>query len=239
MVVALVLMLVLNLWLEAHATDLAAAGRRGMYAQNPNAFAPHPFSFAIWLPIFVGAIGFTLFQALPQYRANPVLDRVGTSMAAGYGLVALTALVALPLSNILVALALLAMVTALYAARGCDAGAGRWLVRAPAGLFTGWLVVATTLNLCQLLTSQGLVIDARLAALLMLGAALAGQDIVRRSGEPAVAVAIIWAFGGILAAHPGEGQLWAAAGIGLLVLAARFQVHRPIAPARPPVAAGP
>lgn len=230
-VATLLLMLFHNLGLDAHATDLAAAGQRGMYAQNPNAFAPHPFSFAIWLPIFLGAIAFALFQALPRNRAHVALDRVGTRLVAGYGLAALTAVVGLPISNIVVTLALVAMAAALYAARTLDDGAGRWLVRAPLGLFTGWLVVATTLNLCQLLTNQGLTIDARPAALLMLGVALAGQDIVRRSGEPAVAIAIIWAFGGIIAAHPGDGLLWAAAGSGLLVLATRLRADLSPVPA--------
>ncbi len=229
-VVALLLMLLLNIGVEADPADLAAQGGKGMYAAYRNAFAPHPFTFAIWLPIFLGAIAFSLFQALPSRQQDPRLRRAGGFAALGYLMVGLTALVPIGLSNIVVTAALAAMVAALYATRAFDSGPERWLARAPTGLFAGWLLVATVLNLCQLLTRAAIRIDGPPAAAMIIGAALAGIDIMRRSREPAVALALIWAFGGIVAARPAEGWIWAGTAAGLLLLGSRFRLPPEPAP---------
>ncbi|MBX9662232.1 hypothetical protein [Novosphingobium sp.] len=207
-VAGLLIMLGLNLGLGADPADLAGEGRTGVYARYPNAFAPHPFTFAIWLPIFAGAAALTIVQARPARRLDAVLDAAGPWAAAAFGLVGLTALTPLGLSNVVVALALGASLAALAAARPCARGADRWLVRAPLGLLAGWLVVATALNLCQLAVMLGVTIGPAVAAVLMIGAGLAGMAITRRSGEPAAVLALIWAGAGILAAHPEEVAIW-------------------------------
>jgi hypothetical protein len=149
-----------------------------------------------------------VFQALRGQRRDAVLDEVGLWAAAAFALVGLTALTPLGLSNIVVALALGASLIALDEARSCGQGAQRWLVRAPLGLLAGWLVVATTLNLCQLAVLQGLEIGPEMAAVLMIAAGIAGAMIARRSGEPVVALALVWAGAGILAARPEEAVIW-------------------------------
>jgi len=207
-VAGLIVMLGLNLGLGPDPVDLAGEGRTGLYARYPNAFAPHPFTFAIWLPIFLGAIALTVFQARRTARHDPVLDEGGTWAAAAFALVGLTALTPLGLSNLVVGLALFASLCALEAARPCARGAARRLVRAPLGLLSGWLVVAVTLNLCQLAVLLGAMIGAPVAAGLMIGAGLFGTVIAMRSGEPVVALALIWAGAGILAARPQEELVW-------------------------------
>lgn len=215
---ATLLMLALNLGPDAAPTDLASQASQGMYARYPNAFAPHPFTFSIWLPIFLGAIASAVHQAAPSRRADPLLDRIGTALAAAYTLVGLTVPAGLGVSNVVVALATAAAAAALRAARPLDHGVPRWAMRAPAGLLTGWLLAATLLNLCQLLTRLGVPITAPRAAVLMAAAALAGRCLVRLSREPTLALALLWALLGIVAAHPEEGAIWAGAGLGFLIL---------------------
>lgn len=218
-IVAAALMLACNLGIDPAPADLEAAGQRGMYAAFPVAFAPHPFTFAIWLPIFLGATAFALYQTLPARRDDPQLDRIGGRAALGYLLVGATAFTPLGPSNLVVAAAFACVAGALLAARPLRAGAGRWLVRAPLGLFAGWLLVATTLNACQLAQSLGIAVEVKAAAVLMIGAALAAMGIARRTAEPMVLVAVLWALAGITAAHPDAGTIWAAWGISLLVIA--------------------
>ncbi|WP_072379681.1 hypothetical protein [Novosphingobium sp. NDB2Meth1] len=229
---AAVLMLACNLGFDPAPTDLEAAGQRGMYAAYPVAFAPHPFTFAIWLPIFVGAIAFAFYQAWPTWRDDPQLDRIGRRAAAGYLLVGGTAFTPLGPSNLVVAAAFVCLAGALLAARPLSAGAGRWLVRAPLGLFAGWLLVATTLNACQLAQSLEVPTGPLAAAALMIGASLAAMVLARRSNEQAVLVAVIWALAGITAANPDAGIIWVAWGTSLLVITTLLRVERDHNPGR-------
>ena len=223
-IATLVAMLALNLGTRDDPTDLARQGREGVFARYPNAFAPHPFTFAIWLPIFAGAIAFTVYQALPTRRTSEVLDRVGRWIAVGYALVALTAVVGLGSSNIVVALAAVAIIMALRAAHALGRGATRWLVRAPIGLFAGWLIVATTLNLCQLAVAFGVGVPPVAAAGLMMLAAVGALVLLRRCAEPAVAIAIIWATSGIVAARPDQPWIWVGSAVTVLMLGSQLGV---------------
>ena len=126
-------------------------------------FVPAGYVFSIWGPIYLAALGFAIFQALPSQQSNPRVAATGwwfaVSCAANglwivfwhYGLYPLT-LVAM--------LTLLASLIVIYlrvnpsGAAPADAPT-RWLVQAPFSLYLGWVSVATIANVSSLLVSLG------------------------------------------------------------------------------------
>jgi len=126
-------------------------------------FVPAGYVFSIWGLIYLAALGFVVFQALPSQQSNLRVAATGwwfalSCVANGlwivfwhYGLYPLT-LVAM--------LTLLASLIALYlrvnpsGARPADAPT-RWLVQAPFSLYLGWVCVATIANVSSLLVWLG------------------------------------------------------------------------------------
>jgi hypothetical protein len=126
-------------------------------------FVPAGYVFSIWGPIYLAALGFAIFQALPSQQSNPRVAATGwwfaVSCAANgvwivfwhYGLYPLT-LVAM--------LTLLASLIVIYLrVNPCGAAPAdaptRWLVQAPFSLYLGWVSVATIANVSSLLVSLG------------------------------------------------------------------------------------
>jgi hypothetical protein len=100
-------------------------------------------------------------------------------------------------------------------------------VRAPLGLYLGWVSVATIANISSALYAAewggwGLTPDVWGAIVLVVGAALALAGLARR-GDCVFAGVFVWAFAGIAVATPSElvriaaGVLAAAIGVGIIV----------------------
>ena len=52
-----------------------AVGR--VSAENPTLVVPADYAFVIWTPIFVLALIYAAYQALPANRENPLLRKIG------------------------------------------------------------------------------------------------------------------------------------------------------------------
>jgi len=50
-------------------------------AENPTLVVPADYAFTVWGPIFALSLAYTVYQALPGQRQNPLLRRVGWFMA--------------------------------------------------------------------------------------------------------------------------------------------------------------
>ena len=128
-------------------------------------FVPAGYVFSIWGLIYLAAIGFSVFQALPSQQSNPRVVATGwwfvlSCMANGlwivfwhYGLYPLTLVAMLTLLASLIAIYIRvnpssAMQTAVDAPT-------RWLVQAPFSLYLGWVSVATIANVSSLLVWLG------------------------------------------------------------------------------------
>lgn len=130
-----------------------------------NYFTPANFAFSIWGLIYLGLTGFTVYQALPPQRDNPMMRRVGY-------LFALTSVLNAGwifawhyeyfLLSVAFMLALLATLLAIYVRldlglptnkRRLDFSnwADRWLVHIPFSLYTAWITVATVANVAGML----------------------------------------------------------------------------------------
>ena len=52
--------------------------------ENPTLVVPGDYAFVIWTPIFLLALVYAVYQALPSNRENPLLRRVGWFSALTY-----------------------------------------------------------------------------------------------------------------------------------------------------------
>ena len=59
-----------------------AVGR--VSAENPTLVVPADYAFVIWTPIFVLALIYAVYQALPVNRQNPLLRKIGWFSALAY-----------------------------------------------------------------------------------------------------------------------------------------------------------
>lgn len=198
------------------------SGGNDIYYAYPTAFSPAPLTFAVWGPIFIGLIAFTVYQALPSQRHDPRLDRLGVPMLLALLANAASPFPAIGYSNLLILAMLLTLVWAyrILLALGPQDRWFRSLVRLPIVMFLTWIGVATVLNTCQWLTSLGLAITPPVASTLVLTTAVAGAVVVALNHEPAIAAVLAWAYLGILAARPDRLAIIAAVATGCLVLVA-------------------
>jgi len=171
-------------------------------------FVPAGYVFSIWSLIYLGLIGFTLYQALPSQRENPLLQKVGWLVALSsllngawiffwqYGVYAM---------SLVVMLALLATLIAIYLrlniGRTAFSTADKWLVSIPFSIYLGWITVATIANISDVLswvgfTGGGIAPQAWVVILLAVGVALAAIAAITRR-DIAYLLVLVWAFAGI------------------------------------------
>lgn len=203
-------------------------------------FVPDGYVFSIWGLIYLLLIGYTVFQALPAQRDNPVLDVVGYlyvfSALANIAWLFLWHYEKFPLT-LLVMLALLGLLIAIYLR--LDIGRAevpvtfQWLVHLPFSVYLGWISVATIANASQLLDFlgwNGWGISPETWTVIMLGAAaiITGAMLVIR-GDVAYGLVMIWAVIGIASKHsdmrPVASAGWVV--VGLVALLVIVQVVSP------------
>jgi hypothetical protein len=173
-------------------------------------FVPAAYVFSIWGVIYLGLSAYTLFQALPSQRLNPLLRRTGwwvalSSLANGswiyfwhYGYYVLT------LAIMLVLLAALIVVyLRLDIGHRRFARLEKWVVSLPFSLYLGWITVATMANATAVFSYLGwdgapLSQVAWTLLLLSAGVVLAGVMAFTRS-DIAYLLVLAWAFAGISA----------------------------------------
>jgi hypothetical protein len=210
-----------------------ATGDYGDADESTSRVLPANYAFAIWLPIYAGAVGYAVHQARPSTRRNPLLRRTGAAVAASVGLSGLWVRAPRPLLQVPLILATTSTALLGYArAAPADeaerrSASARWLVRAPLGLFSGWITLAAVAATTELLAAAGTPVPAPgpdvwgSAALAAATAAAAG--LTRRlpvsAGYPA---AVAWGLAGVAARTAGRYPLpgaTAALGAGTVALA--------------------
>jgi hypothetical protein len=229
---ALVAVLLVN-WL-ANALPLNGKDTGQLSDQYPILTVPAGYAFAIWGLIYLGLIGFALYQSLPSQRDNPRIARItplfllsclaniGWLFTWHYGILSL---------NIVLMLVLLCCLIGIYRqlrADGAQPGTGeRWLVWVPFSLYMGWITVATIVNLTVVLYAAGWqdtgALGAALASLLFVVAAGIAVTIARRFGDPAYALVVVWALVAVAIKHAGvmlvAATAWVVAAVVALVVA--------------------
>jgi hypothetical protein len=178
----------------------------------PIFFLPANFTFSIWGMIYAGLLAFTVYQAFPSQRENPLMRRIGYWFFVTclvncawifmyhYDLYTLSMLPMLILLGALIAIHLTLRVgMARVSLRD------HWFVHVPFSIYLGWISVATIANATYLLYVDFVWQDAasgQIATFVMLaiGAVLAGLMVFLRN-TPVFAFVVIWAFMGIFARH--------------------------------------
>jgi translocator protein len=253
-IVAFVAVLAVNVLSNALPLNGRTAGE--ISDSLPSFFTPAGYTFSIWSVIYLGLLGFAVYQALPAGRARPFQRQIGWLFVASslaniawlfawhYGYYALSVLFMGALLLILIAIYL-----RLNIGRPNPAlpPADRLLVQAPFSLYLGWITVATIANVASVapyLGWDGFGIPGQTWSAVMMGvaAAVAGLLLINRRNL-AYAAVLIWALFGIRAAYPAEQLIVnsassAAALIALLTLAGYWRT-RGMAPAGTANAAAP
>ncbi len=191
---------------------------------------PAGYVFAIWGVIYLLLGAFTVFQALPSRRTDPVLRSLGWLPAltgvlnTGWLLLFQFELFIASVPVMIgLLLTLIAIHLRLWDLRAELDRARTWLIRVPFSVYLGWITVATIANIAQTLQSvgfDGLGIQPELiaSAVLLVGLAIA-VTFVWRFHDAAYGLVIVWAYAGIVVKESGAELVPIVAGAGALVVA--------------------
>lgn len=192
-------------------------------------FVPAGYVFSIWGLIYLGLLGFAVYQLLPKQRDDRRLLRIGNwfllSCLANSLWILLWHYEFFPLT-VVVMLILLISLIAIYLrldiGRVQVAAITRWLVDIPFSVYLGWITVATVANVTVLLSYwnwNGWGISAQAWAVIMLIIAAGIAAIIgftRR--DLAYDLVIVWAFVGIAVKHRATPLVaWTAGVLAVLV----------------------
>jgi hypothetical protein len=171
-------------------------------------FVPAGYVFSIWGIIYIGLLAYTIYQALPSQRQNPLLRRTGgwvalSSLMNGvwiffwhYGYFVLT---------LIVMLALLASLLVIYLR--LDIGRRKfsllekWTVSIPFSIYLGWITVATIANATAVLSYLGWsgwgISPLAWTLILLAAGVLIGGSMAFTRSDIAYLLVLVWAFSGI------------------------------------------
>lgn len=194
-------------------------------------FVPAGYVFSIWGLIYLGLLGFVIYQLLPAQRDNQRLARIGywfvmSCLANGvwillwhYEFFALTVAVML-----ILLISLISIYLRLDIGRMRVKAAEKWLVDIPFSIYLGWITVATVANVTALLSywnwsGWGIHPQVWAAIMLLIATGIAvTMSWTRR--DLAYALVIVWAFVGIAIKHMATPSVaWTAGLLALLVAA--------------------
>ena len=181
----------------------------------PSYFTPAGYTFSIWSLIYLGLLGFIIYQALPAQRSNPLTKKIGWWFAINtvanaawlfawhFGYYVL---------SVGIMLTVLATLIVIY--RRLEIGrpdpslslADRLLVQFPFSIYLGWITVATIANTASVANYLGWngfgIAEPTWSAIMMLVAvAVAGLLLFNRRNLSYAGV-LVWALFGIRAAYP-------------------------------------
>lgn len=215
------------------ASFLQASGALGLTpAEFANAGASTvraaSYAFAIWGLIYAGLLVYGVYQLVPGWADEAILQRFGwpsalSMVAIGAWLVAAGADWRW-MTVALIALAALALIIPLMSPSANMRPRDGLLVMTPLALLAGWLTIASALNAVTVMTAEGFVEDTHATwwAIGALGAAAAVAVLVfLRSNALAYPVPLIWGLAAVFVAeqnHRPEAA-WFAGGFAALLSA--------------------
>ena len=184
--------------------------------ENPTLIVPADYAFVIWTPIFLLALIYAVYQALPSNRENPLLRRIGWFSALAYFSNGIWEIVfparEFVLSQIVfVGISTGAVVAFVLVQRGAGSGSrfDSWLVAPALGLLAGWVTAAFFVGLVTVLVATGALSagigEALFGALMLIvGGVLACAVILAGRNGPvqgslAYGGAVLWALAGVVA----------------------------------------
>lgn len=198
-------------------------------------FVPAGYVFSIWGLIYLLLAGFTVYQALPAQRENPILAKIRPwyiiGSLANSVWIFLWHYLRFNLTLVFM-LVLLASLLVIYATLRKDGAAFKsagmkWLVQLPFSVYLGWITVATIANATDVLDYNkwnGFGIAPETWALILLAvAAVLAAWMTLKFRDAAYLAVLVWAFIGIGVKFNGAsivstGAYIAAGVVGVLLL---------------------
>lgn len=205
----------------------------------PVQIIPASYAFAIWGLIYLGLIGFGIYQLQPTQRQNPRLQRSGYLLV--FASVTQCAWIYLflarlfPLSVVAmlgILLSLIGMYQRLEIGEQRVSRQDRWLIQTPISIYLGWISVATVVNIAIALYSLnwngwGIAPAIWTVIMMLVSAAIAAWVALQRH-DLAYTLVMVWALVAIAIRHwttpligPTVGGL--AIGLTLLLLLLKFK----------------
>ncbi len=183
----------------------------------PSFFTPAGYVFAIWGLIYLLLGIFVVYQALPAQRHNPRLERLGylfvLSCALNVAWLFSWHFLLIPLS-MLVMLGLLATLIIIYErleiGKNEVACTETFAARLPFSVYLGWITVATVANATVTLLGFGVQVNWASpfwTLVVVLVATAIGLTVLRRRGDVAFVLVLVWAFFGIAVRQWGSEAL--------------------------------
>jgi benzodiazapine receptor len=206
-------------------------------------FVPAGYVFSIWGLIYLALIAFTVYQALPAQRDNPLLKRIGYLYALSclansawiflwhYEEFAWTLVV-----MVVLLLSLIAIYLRVGIGRRRVSNVDKWFVQVPFSIYLGWITVATVANVTALLSAlqwDGWGLDPQIWAVIMIiaSAAIASAVSITR-GDIGYVLVVVWALVGIAVKHSDTPSVAIIAGLMAGVVALTLLMGVPRARAR-------
>ena len=202
--------------LEILVSFLSALGIGTPIGANSDAVStlvtPAGWAFSIWGALYLGALVFAVFQALPQQTDNALIARVRRPAAVAFlanacwaTYVQLDDVTFVSVLIILIGLggALLAMRTLTNIPQPLSRQE-RWCAALPLTALAAWLTAATIANIASALRYHGVEASASTAPIisaivLVVGGLVAGTALARSKGCPPYAIVFLWALAAIFA----------------------------------------
>jgi benzodiazapine receptor len=193
-------------------------------------FVPAGYVFSIWGVIYLGLLAYAVYQALPNQKENPRLQRTrGLFILASIANVAwlffwhyeIFTLTIFAMLTLLVCLILIYL--RLEVARSEVPLGEKWFVRVPFSIYLGWITVATIANMTSLLDYLnwgGWGISDQVWAVIMLFVGTTVASILHFTrNDIAYILVLLWAFIGIAVKHEGTALVATTAWITTAILA--------------------
>lgn len=217
---------------------LAAAGRIGgatpkeISDKYPTIITPAAYAFSIWSLIYIGLVAFSIYQLLPQnlvrYRGIRSLYILSSALNCGWILFWQSGQIAACFVLILALGVMLLFIN-------CKLNAPRstaeyWAVKAPFGLYFGWVTAAAIVNFAVMLVYLQVRMPAGLGAALILIAAALGVAARVKLRDYLFPLAVAWALAAIAVNQGVHTWTVVAAAVGVvacLIAAASFVVNLP------------
>lgn len=204
-------------------------------------FVPAGYVFSIWGLIYLGLVGYAVYQALPAQAHNRDLRAIGPlfilSSLANIAWILLWHYEVFPLTVVVMLVLLLCLIgiyLRLDIGRKQVTAGMRWLVHLPFSIYLGWITVATIANVTALLaywewSGWGVSPEAWTVIMLAIATVVGGLVSFTR-GDIAYALVLIWAFSGIAVKHGDTSSVataaWAATIATAILMIAGAYFHR-------------
>jgi hypothetical protein len=193
-------------------------GHRGFKLVESSQIEPAGYAFAIWGPIYLLALAYAVWQLTPRGRADPVTAAIapyaivlyaGSSVwlaAAQYGPFWAT----IPILLVMAVCACVSLIAAVSMPGGV-APWRTWAVVVPFGLYAGWTVCASAVNIAEIAPAYGfarfgLSIPAYAVVSIAAVTVVAGLMLLRTGGSLPFAGTVIWALVAIIVAAVSRGH---------------------------------